>query len=192
VRWSASVLYKVGALPCRFHKDATPGRECAGCFAVLFLARRPLPAREGLHRTYVERLERGESGVTVEALAAILAALSISWGNSSGRLPRWSGQGHRGGDKVAAGYTLDRSTRLTGHSFNMALLNGVRLSQIRLPESAPQAADASLDQWYQNGASRLRAGPYLRREFPELSLRDTAEVLVEYLCIVAPPSPLPP
>ena len=31
-----------------------------------------------VHRTYVERLERGESGVTVEALAAILAPLGIS------------------------------------------------------------------------------------------------------------------
>ncbi len=31
-----------------------------------------------VHRTYVGRLERGESGVTVEALAAILAALSVS------------------------------------------------------------------------------------------------------------------
>ena len=28
-----------------------------------------------VHRTYVGRLERGESGVTVEALAAILAAI---------------------------------------------------------------------------------------------------------------------
>ncbi len=32
------------------------------------------------HRTYVGRLERGESGVTVEVLAAILAALGISLG----------------------------------------------------------------------------------------------------------------
>ena len=32
----------------------------------------------GVHRTYVGRLERGESGVTVEALAAILAAISVS------------------------------------------------------------------------------------------------------------------
>ena len=32
------------------------------------------------HRTYVGRLERGESGVTVEALAAILAALGVSLG----------------------------------------------------------------------------------------------------------------
>ena len=32
------------------------------------------------HRTYVGRLERGESGVTVEALAAILAALGLSLG----------------------------------------------------------------------------------------------------------------
>ncbi len=33
-----------------------------------------------VHRTYVGRLERGESGVTVEALAAILAALGVSLG----------------------------------------------------------------------------------------------------------------
>ena len=33
-----------------------------------------------MHRTYVGRLERGESGVTVEALAAILAALGIGLG----------------------------------------------------------------------------------------------------------------
>jgi len=32
----------------------------------------------GVHRTYVGRLERGESGVTVEMLAAVLAALSLS------------------------------------------------------------------------------------------------------------------
>ena len=31
-----------------------------------------------MHRTYVGRLERGESGVTVEALAAILAPLGVS------------------------------------------------------------------------------------------------------------------
>ncbi len=33
-----------------------------------------------VHRTYVGRLERGESGVTVEALVAILAALGVSLG----------------------------------------------------------------------------------------------------------------
>ena len=32
----------------------------------------------GVHRTYVGRLERGESGVTVETLTAILAALDVS------------------------------------------------------------------------------------------------------------------
>jgi len=39
-----------------------------------------LAHRAGIHRTYVGRLERGESGVTVEALAAILAALHVSLG----------------------------------------------------------------------------------------------------------------
>lgn len=33
----------------------------------------------GVHRTYVGRLERGESGVTVEALAALLAPLGVSF-----------------------------------------------------------------------------------------------------------------
>ena len=39
-----------------------------------------LPLAPGLsvHRTYVGRLKSGESGVTVEALAAILAALGVS------------------------------------------------------------------------------------------------------------------
>ena len=49
-----------------------------GVFFNLVPRTKPLPAREGLHRTYVGRLERGESGVTVEALAAILAALGVS------------------------------------------------------------------------------------------------------------------
>lgn len=37
-----------------------------------------LAHRAGVHRTFVGRLERGESGVTVEALAAIAAALGVS------------------------------------------------------------------------------------------------------------------
>lgn len=37
-----------------------------------------LANRAGAHRTYVGRLERGESGVTVEMLAAILAAMPVS------------------------------------------------------------------------------------------------------------------
>ena len=37
-----------------------------------------LAHKAGVHRTYVGRLERGESGVTVETLAAILAALGVS------------------------------------------------------------------------------------------------------------------
>lgn len=32
----------------------------------------------GVHRTYVGRLERGESGVTVDTLSAILASLTLS------------------------------------------------------------------------------------------------------------------
>ena len=37
-----------------------------------------LAEMSGVHRTYVGRLERGESGVTVDSLAAILAALDVS------------------------------------------------------------------------------------------------------------------
>ncbi len=39
-----------------------------------------LAHKAGVHRTYVGRLERGESGVTVDSLAAILAALGVSLG----------------------------------------------------------------------------------------------------------------
>ena len=37
-----------------------------------------LADKAGVHRTYVGRLERGESGITIEALAAILAPLGVS------------------------------------------------------------------------------------------------------------------
>ncbi len=32
----------------------------------------------GVHRTYIGRLERGEAGVTVDTLAAILSSMSVS------------------------------------------------------------------------------------------------------------------
>ena len=32
----------------------------------------------GVHRTYIGRLERGESGVTVDMLSAVLAAMGVS------------------------------------------------------------------------------------------------------------------
>ena len=37
-----------------------------------------LAAKAGVHRTYVGRLERGESGVTVDSLAAILSARGVN------------------------------------------------------------------------------------------------------------------
>lgn len=36
-----------------------------------------LAEQADVHRTYIGRLERGESGVTVETLAAILASMSL-------------------------------------------------------------------------------------------------------------------
>jgi transcriptional regulator with XRE-family HTH domain len=43
-----------------------------------FSSQERLAHTAGVHRTYVGRLERGESGVTVDMLAAILAALDTS------------------------------------------------------------------------------------------------------------------
>lgn len=37
-----------------------------------------LAHRAGMHRTYIGRLERGESGVTVDTLATILAAMGVT------------------------------------------------------------------------------------------------------------------
>lgn len=37
-----------------------------------------LAHRAGVHRTYIGRVERGDSGITVDMLAAILAAMSTS------------------------------------------------------------------------------------------------------------------
>jgi transcriptional regulator with XRE-family HTH domain len=37
-----------------------------------------LAHRAGLHRTYIGRLERGETGVTIEALAAVLDPLRVN------------------------------------------------------------------------------------------------------------------
>ncbi len=42
------------------------------------LSQEALANRAGVHRTYVGRLERGETGVTVDMLAALLAPVSVS------------------------------------------------------------------------------------------------------------------
>ena len=63
------------------------------------LSQEQLAAKAGVHRTYVGRLERGESGVTVEMLAAVLGTLGVSLGDFfrsfdrpfSGRTPRRRG-----------------------------------------------------------------------------------------------------
>lgn len=57
-----------------------------------------LAHKAGVHRTYVGRLERGESGVTVEALAAVLSALNVSLGeffSSFRQVPGPRSQRHR-------------------------------------------------------------------------------------------------
>ena len=76
---------------------------------------------------------------------------------------------------------------------------GGRHSTPHLSHSQPPIPDLRLNEgeygairWQrtpeESGATNMfGAVPYLRREFPELSLHDTAEVMVEYLCIVAPP-----
>ena len=37
-----------------------------------------LAALAGVHRTYIGRLERGESGITVDTLATVLSAMSLT------------------------------------------------------------------------------------------------------------------
>jgi transcriptional regulator with XRE-family HTH domain len=66
------------------------------------LSQEQLAHLAGVHRTYVGRIERGETGVTVESLARLLAPLDVSleeffrsWGHAEtgrgvllGRSPR--------------------------------------------------------------------------------------------------------
>ena len=65
------------------HKQASLRREIGARLRELRLqagitSQEALAHRAGMHRTYVGRLERGESGVTVDALAAILSAIPTS------------------------------------------------------------------------------------------------------------------
>ncbi len=67
------------------HRQAVLRREIGARLRILRL-KAGVPSQEklaelaGVHRTYIGRLERGESGVTVEALAAVLNAISTSLG----------------------------------------------------------------------------------------------------------------
>ena len=72
------------------HGDPVPAGSCVLLWyrGVQFAVSADRPVQEevdsrhkaGVYRTYVGRLKSGESGVTVEALAAILAALGVSLG----------------------------------------------------------------------------------------------------------------
>ncbi len=64
-------------MPRMRHLEPAPDLAAVG-FPEPGSPRRNLWHKAKVHRTYVARLERGESGVTVEALAAILAALGVS------------------------------------------------------------------------------------------------------------------
>lgn len=55
-------------------------RRCGAKHVTGISSQEALAEKAGVHRTYVGRLERGETGVTVEALAAILAPMSVTLG----------------------------------------------------------------------------------------------------------------
>ena len=79
----------------------------------------------GVHRTYVGRLERGESGVTVDSLAAILAAL----GQPRGVLLAVSESGAAQGAEPAGLDLVIRPFPLT-FAFSQLLGNAIAVSAL--------------------------------------------------------------
>lgn len=67
------------ALPSGQHLRRAIGERLRGIRASAGISsQEKLADLAGVHRTYIGRLERGESGVTVETLAAILASAGTS------------------------------------------------------------------------------------------------------------------
>ena len=63
---------------CRRDVDRVRKEDIVMDERVVWLSEESLRSKAKAHRTYVGRQERGESGVKVDSLAAILAALDVS------------------------------------------------------------------------------------------------------------------
>src|SRR5438105_12446458 len=73
IRWWRHGIPQTAAAASRYRERLRRLRQAAGISSQEALAH-----RAGVDRTYVGRVERGETGITLDMLAAILAAMSIS------------------------------------------------------------------------------------------------------------------